>query len=122
MDASGAILGTAPRSLYKYAHQRPDMRHGTWSVQLTYRPQCRACDQFFAELYISAAAHLSEQHSDISNIGDAIAHDDSCGLDSAPRPAPEGNSPSLDMAWTPDESLNAQLLMATAADVAAWPP
>ena len=98
------------------------MREGTWSVQPCDQPQRRACDQFFAELYMSAAEHLAEQQLDIDNIDDAIAHDDACGLDGVPCPVSDEHGPSLDMSWNPDESLSTQMLMTTAADVRSWPP
>ena len=122
IDALGTLLGHGPGKIYKLVHQVPDMREGTWSVQPRDQSQRRACDQFFAELYMSAAEHLAEQQLDIDNIDDAIAHDDACGLDSVPRPVSDEHGPSLDMSWNPDESLSTQMLMATAADVRSWPP
>ena len=108
-----------PRTLYKYVHQRPDMRHGTWSVQLTDRPQRRACDQFFAELYMSAAEHLAEQDLDIDNIDEDIAHDDASVFQCPASSNPAG--PSLDMAWDPDTTMSTEVLMATSADISDWP-
>ena len=121
-EALEKLLGHSPSKFYKLVHQVPDMRQGTWSVQPRDQPQRRACDQFFAELYMSAAEHLAEQQLDIDNIDDSIAHDDACGPDSVPRPASHEHSPSLDMSWDPDESLSTQMLMATAADLRSGPP
>ena len=121
-EALEKLLGHSPSKFYKLVHQVPDMRQGTWSVQPRDQPQRRACDQFFAELYMSAAEHLAEQQLDIDNIDDSIAHDEACGPDSVPRPASHEHSPSLDMSWDPDESLSTQMLMATAADLRSWPP
>ena len=122
ITALQTLLGHGSRKIYNLLHRVPDMREGTWSVQPRDQPQRRACDQFFAELYMSAAEHLAEQRLDIDNIDDAIAHDDACGLDPVPHPVSDENGPSLDMSWNPDEALSTQMMMATAADVASWPP
>jgi hypothetical protein len=55
------VLGMAPHTFYRCIHENPDRRKGMWSVVGHDRPQRRACDQFFAELYMSAAEHLAEQ-------------------------------------------------------------
>jgi hypothetical protein len=121
IDALGTLLGHGPHKIYKLVHQVPDMREGAWSVQPRDQPQRRVCDQFFAELYMSAAEHLAEQHLDIENVDDAIAHDDHCGMRSVPHAAADDNNPSLEMSWNSDESLGTQIMMASAADVASWP-
>ena len=95
------------------------MRHSTWSVQPTDRPQRRACDQFFAELYMSAAEHLAEQDLDIDDIDEDIAHDDASTFQRPASSTPAG--PSLDMAWDPDTSMSTEVLMATSADISDWP-
>ena len=96
------------------------MRRGTWLVQVRDKPQRRACDRFFAELYMSAAEHLAEQHLDIDNIDNAIAQDDGISTDSQPHTGEGG--PLLDVSWDPDESLNTEALMATSGAVTSWPP
>ena len=80
INALGTLLGHGPHKIYKLVHQVPDMGEGAWSLQPRDQPQRRVCDQFFAELYMSAAEHLAEQHLDIENVDDAIAHDDHCGI------------------------------------------
>ncbi len=122
VDALAALLGMSPRSIYNHVHEKPDMRKGIWSVQLREQPQRRACDQFFAEMYMSAAEHLAEQHLDIEKVDDDIAHDDALGPDPIQRPESNEGSPSLDMSWNPDESLSTEVLMATSGEVASWPP
>ena len=72
--AIAAILGVTPRTLYKSVHQAVDLRKGPWSVQPHAAPQQRIVDQFFAELYMSAAEHLAEQALDIGTVYDNIAH------------------------------------------------
>ena len=73
--ALAAIIGVTPRTLYKSVHQAVDLRKGPWSVQPHAAPQQRIVDQFFAELYMSAAEHLAEQDLDIGTVDDNIAHD-----------------------------------------------
>ena len=72
--ALAAILGVTPRTLYMRVHQAVDLRKGPWSVQPHAAPQQRIVDQFFAELYMSAAEHLAEQDLDIGKADDNIAH------------------------------------------------
>ena len=96
------------------------MRRGTWSVEVRDQPQRRACDHFFAEMYMSAAEHLAEQHLDIDNIDNAIAQDDGISTDSQLHTGEGG--PLLDVSWDPDESLNTEALMATSGAVTSWPP
>ena len=96
------------------------MRRGTWSVEVRDQPQRRACDHFFAEMYMSAAEHLAEQHLDIDNVDNAIAQDDGISTDSQLHTGEGG--PLLDVSWDPDESLNTEALMATSGAVTSWPP
>ena len=70
-----AIIGVTPHTLYKSVHQAVDLRKGPWSVQPHAAPQQRIVDQFFAELYMSAAEHLAEQDLDIGTVDDNITHD-----------------------------------------------
>ena len=74
--ALAAILGDTPRTLYKSVHQAVGLRKGPWSVQPHAAPQQRIVDQFFAELYMSAAEHLAAQDLHIGKVDDNIAHDD----------------------------------------------
>ena len=108
-----AVLGMAPRTVYKYIHEQPDRRKGVWSVGGHDRPRRRACDQFFAELYMSAAEHLAGQRLDPDSSADVIAY----GFDVSGLPAPSASSvqaPMVDTAWSPDETLSTEAPMVTA--------
>ena len=68
---------------------------------------------------MSAAEHLAEQDLDIDNIDEDIAHDDASAFQ---RPASSTSAgPSLDIAWDPDTTMSTEVLMATSADISAWP-
>ena len=75
VSALAAILGISPRTLYKHVHRAPDLRKTSWIVQPYTAPQQRIVDQFFAELYMSAAEHLAEQDVDIGKVDDNLARD-----------------------------------------------
>ena len=71
LAALAASLGVMPRTLYKSVHQAVDLRKGPWSVQPHAAPQQRIVDQFFAELYMSAAEQLAYQD---LGIGKAVSY------------------------------------------------
>ena len=115
-----ALLSTAPCTFYKHIHEQPDRRKGKWSVVGHDRPQRRACDQFFAELYMSAAEHLAEQCLDPDNSADAIAQDAEVG-GPPESSASSVQAPMVDAAWNPDETLSTEALMVTVGEMSAWP-
>ena len=111
-----ALLGTAPCTFYKHIHEKPDRRKGKWSVVGHDRPQRRACDQFFAELYMSAAEHLAEQCLDPANSADAIAQDVEVG-GPAESSASSVQAPKVDATWNPDGALSTEALMVAAGEM-----
>ena len=114
--ALAAILGVTPRTLYKSVHQAVDLRKGPWSVQPHAAPQQRIVDQFFADLYMSAAEHLAAQDLDIGTVGDNIAHDAAL-----PPGAAVPNEPLPDIPWNPDQCFSTQSLMAAGHDLHNFP-
>ena len=115
-----ALLGMAPCTFYKHIHKQPDRRKGMWSVVGHDRPQRRACDQFFAELYMSTAEHLPEQCLDPDNSADAIAQDAEVG-GPAESSASSVQAPMVDATWNPDETLNTESRMVTTGEMSYWP-
>ena len=75
VSALATILGVTPRTLYKRVHRAVDLRKGPWCVRQHEAPQQSIVNQFFAELYMSAAEHLAEQDLVIGKVDDNIAHD-----------------------------------------------
>ncbi len=114
VQALQSLLGMSATTLYRYVHDTPDRRRGVWSAHPSDQRQRRAVDQFFSELYMSAAEHLAEQHLDIDNIDDAISYDD----------APAGREPmtSMELTWSPHDTMDTLTLMATSSDRTSWPP
>ena len=116
-SALGALLGTCPRTLYKSVHRVPDERRGTWSRRCPEGSQRRLVDQFFAELYISAAEHLPECEVHIGPVDGAIATDDATPWDAlAPLPPP------CDTMWSPDSGPTSQALLSASCDLSDIPP
>ena len=77
------------------------------------------CDQFFAELYMSAAEHLAEQCLDPDNSADAIAQDADVGkpVESS---ASSVQAAMVNATWNSDETLNKESLMVTTGDMSSW--
>ena len=117
VNALASILGVTPRTLYKRVHKAVDLRKASWSVQPREAPQQRIVNQFFAELYMSAAEHLAEQDLDIGNVDDSISHDAALP-DDARVQCPEGLP---DIPWNPDQCFSTQALMAAGHDLQSFP-
>ena len=115
-----ALLGVAPHTFYKYIHEQPDRHKSKWSVVGHDLPQRRACDQFFAELYTSAAEHLAGQCLDPDSGNDVIAECADVGGQPSPS-ASSSQAPMVDTAWSPDETLSTEALMAIVGEVSYWP-
>jgi len=115
VSALATILGVTPRTLYKRVHRAVDLRKGPWCVRQHEAPQQSIVNQFFAELYMSAAEHLAEQDLDIGKVDDNIAHDAALptGVQS-PEPQP-------DIPWNPDQCFSKQALMAAGHDLQSFP-
>ena len=116
VSALAAILGVTPRTLYKRVHHAVDLRKGSWSVQPHPAPQQSIVDQFFAELYMSAAEHLAEQDLDIGKVDDNIAQDAAL-----PPGAAAPIEPLPDIPWNPDQCFSTQSLMAAGNDLHTFP-
>ena len=112
VSALAAVLGMSPRTLYKHVHQAVDLRKGSWSVRPYDAPKEHIVNQFFAELYMSAAEHLAEQDLDIGKVDDNIAHDAALPPDS-----PVSSEPLPDIPWNPDKCFNTEALMAAGTDL-----
>ena len=114
------LLGMAPHTFYKYIHDQPDRRKGMLSVVGHDRPQRRACDQFFAELYMPAAEHLPEQCLDPDNSATVLAQYAQVGglADSS---ASIFQARLVDTTMNPDETLNTEAPTLTAGEVNDWP-
>ena len=117
VSALAAILGISPRTLYKHVHRAPDLRKTSWIVQPYTAPQQRIVDQFFAELYMSAAEHLAEQDLDIGKVDDNIARDAAIP-EGAGVQCPEGLP---DIPWNPDQCFSTHSLMAAGHDLHNFP-
>ena len=118
VDALATLLATSKRTLYKEVHGIGDGRKGAWSVHPVDRPQAKVVDQFFAELYMSAAEHLAEQDLRVDKIDDAIAHDAAVVDGSPVSNAPE---PLCDVSWNPDRSFSTEAFMAAGDDLSSFP-
>ena len=117
VSALAAILGVTPRTLYKRVHQAVDLRKTPWSALPHEAPQQRIVNQFFAELYMSAAEHLAEQDLDIGKVDDNIAQDAALP-EGAQVQCPEGLP---DIPWNPDQCFSTHSLMAAGHDLRSFP-
>lgn len=100
-----AILGRTQRTLYNEVRRTVDKRLKSYSTVQRPAPQRQIVDQFFAELYMSAAEHLPTD--DIESINSNIASDDwavSRGL--------ELDIPTLAATqWSPDSCIEQEALL-----------
>ena len=97
-------------------HSRLAPGKGPWSVQPHAAPQQRIVDQFFAELYMSAAEQLAEQDLDRGAVADNITHDAAL-----PLVLQCPNEPLPDIPWNPDQCFSTQSLMAAGHDLHNFP-
>ena len=106
LPALCAILGRTQRTLYRQVRRVPDMRSRALSVRMHAAPQRMIVDQFFAELYMSAAEHLPTD--DVTEVHSNIASDDWAATRGM-----QLDIPTLAATrWNPDTSIESEALLA----------
>lgn len=106
LPALCAILGRTQRTLYRQVRRVPDMRSRALSVRMHAAPQRMIVDQFFAELYMSAAEHLPTD--DVTDVHSNIASDDWAATRGM-----QLDIPTLAATrWNPDTSIESEALLA----------